>query len=67
VKRDYYEVLGVERGADEAEVKKAFRKLARQLHPDANPDDPHAEEHFKELAEAYEVLSDADRRRTYDQ
>jgi molecular chaperone DnaJ len=67
VKRDYYEVLGVERGADETEVKKAFRKLARQLHPDANPDDPHAEEHFKELAEAYEVLSDADRRRTYDQ
>src|ERR671921_2436259 len=66
-KRDYYEVLGVERGASETEIKKAFRRLARQLHPDANPDDPDAEEHFKELAEAYEVLSDAERRRTYDQ
>jgi molecular chaperone DnaJ len=67
VKRDYYEVLGVSRDADESEIKKSFRKLARQLHPDANPDDPEAEEHFKELAEAYEVLSDGDRRRTYDQ
>jgi molecular chaperone DnaJ len=67
VKRDYYEVLGVARDADEAEIKKRFRQLARQLHPDANPDDPNAEEHFKELAEAYEVLGDADRRRTYDQ
>src|SRR3954447_4230815 len=66
-KRDYYVVLGVERGASEAEIKKAFRKLARQLHPDANPDDPEAEERFKELAEAYEVLSDDDRRRLYDQ
>src|SRR3954453_16149290 len=67
MKRDYYEVLGVARGADESEIKKAFRRLARQLHPDQNPDDPEAEERFKELAEAYEVLSDADRRRTYDQ
>jgi molecular chaperone DnaJ len=65
--RDYYEVLGVARQADESEIKKAFRKLARQLHPDANPDDPEAEERFKELAEAYEVLSDGDRRRLYDQ
>ena len=65
--RDYYEVLGVARDASESEIKKAFRKLARQFHPDANPDDPEAEERFKELAEAYEVLSDADRRRTYDQ
>ena len=67
MKRDYYEVLGVSRDADESEIKKTFRRLARQYHPDANPDDPEAEERFKELAEAYEVLSDADRRRTYDQ
>src|SRR3712207_3056442 len=64
--RDYYEVLGVGRHADEAEIKKAFRRLARALHPDANPDDPTAEERFKEAAEAYEVLSDAERRRMYD-
>jgi len=66
-KRDYYEVLGLPRGASEAEIKKAFRGLARQLHPDANPDDPSAEDRFKELAEAYEVLSDSDRRGLYDQ
>jgi len=64
--RDYYEVLGVGRHADEAEIKKAFRRLARALHPDANPDDPAAEEKFKEAAEAYEVLSDGERRRLYD-
>ena len=64
--RDYYEVLGLERGADDAETKKAFRRLARELHPDVNTDDPAAEEKFKEAAEAYEVLSDAERRRTYD-
>lgn len=64
--RDYYEVLGVGRGADEKEVKKAFRRLARELHPDVNGHDPEAEEKFKEAAEAYEVLSDAERRRTYD-
>jgi molecular chaperone DnaJ len=64
--RDYYEVLGVERGASEAEVKKAFRVVARELHPDVNKHDPQAEEKFKEAAEAYEVLSDPDRRRTYD-
>jgi molecular chaperone DnaJ len=65
-KRDYYEVLGVEPGADEAEVKKAFRKLARELHPDVNPDDAGAVERFREVAEAYEVLSDADTRARYD-
>lgn len=64
--RDYYEVLGVDRGAGEVEVKKAFRRLARELHPDVNAHDPDAEERFKEAAEAYEVLSDAERRATYD-
>jgi molecular chaperone DnaJ len=64
--RDYYEVLGVGRAADETEIKKAFRRLARELHPDTNTADPRAEEKFKEAAEAYEVLSDADRRRQYD-
>src|SRR5215208_4707113 len=64
--RDYYEVLGVDRGADEATVKKSFRRLARELHPDVNAHDPEAEEKFKEAAEAYEVLSDAERRRMYD-
>jgi molecular chaperone DnaJ len=65
-KRDYYDVLGVAREADDAEIKKAFRRLARELHPDVNTDDPAAEEKFKEAAEAYEVLSDSDRRATYD-
>jgi len=63
--RDYYEVLGVSREASETEVKKAFRRLARELHPDVNQE-PDAEERFKEAAEAYEVLSDGERRRTYD-
>jgi molecular chaperone DnaJ len=66
VKRDYYEILGLDRGASDGEVKKAFRRLARGLHPDVNRHDPEAEEKFKEAAEAYEVLSDSDRRRTYD-
>jgi molecular chaperone DnaJ len=64
--RDYYEVLGVGRDADEAAVKKAFRRLARELHPDVNAHDPDAEAKFKEAAEAYEVLSDSERRRMYD-
>jgi molecular chaperone DnaJ len=64
--RDYYEVLGVDRGADEREIKKAFRVLARELHPDVNRHDPEAEEKFKQAAEAYEVLSDPERRATYD-
>jgi molecular chaperone DnaJ len=66
VKRDAYEVLGVARTADDAEVKRAFRKLARELHPDVNNHDPQAEEKFKEAAEAYEILSDAERRQIYD-
>src|SRR5690606_42032546 len=66
-KRDYYEVLGVGRGADDRELKKAFRKLALQYHPDRNPDDPEAEEKFKEASEAYDVLSDAEKRALYDQ
>jgi molecular chaperone DnaJ len=64
--RDYYEVLGVTREADDAEIKKAFRRLARELHPDVNSHDPDAESKFKEAAEAYEVLSDSNRRATYD-
>src|SRR5437764_2996698 len=64
--RDYYEVLGVARDAGDNEIKKAFRRLARELHPDVNSDDPDAEAKFKEAAEAYEVLSDTDRRATYD-
>lgn len=65
-KRDYYEVLGVERGASEEEIKKSYRKLAMQYHPDRNPGDHVAEEKFKEAAEAYEVLRDADKRARYD-
>ncbi len=64
--RDPYQVLGVERTASEQEVKKAFRQLARELHPDVNDHDPDAEEKFKEAAEAYEILSDAERRATFD-
>jgi molecular chaperone DnaJ len=64
--RDYYEVLGVSRDADDATIKKAFRRLARELHPDVNKNDPQTEDKFKEAAEAYEVLSDPDRRATYD-
>ncbi|WP_397378901.1 molecular chaperone DnaJ [Pseudomonas sp.] len=66
-KRDFYEVLGVERGASEAELKKAYRRLAMKYHPDRNPDDKASEEKFKEANEAYEVLSDAAKRSAYDQ
>ena len=66
-KRDYYEVLGVEKNASEAEIKKAYRKLAMKYHPDQNPGDKTAEEKFKEVNEAYEVLSDADKKARYDQ
>ncbi|HCM15899.1 MAG TPA: molecular chaperone DnaJ, partial [Candidatus Cloacimonas sp.] len=61
-KRDYYEVLGVDKNADEASIKKAYRKLAMQYHPDKNPDNKAAEEKFKEASEAYEVLSDKEKR-----
>ncbi|GIM47357.1 chaperone protein DnaJ [Collibacillus ludicampi] len=66
-KRDYYEVLGVSRTASTDEIKKAYRKLARKYHPDVNKDDPQAEEKFKEITEAYEVLSDNEKRARYDQ
>src|SRR5206468_7016798 len=65
-KRDYYEVLGIARNATGEEVKRAYRKLAVKFHPDKNPDDPKAEEKFKELGEAYDVLMDADKRAAYD-
>ncbi|MCK9505187.1 MAG: molecular chaperone DnaJ [Porticoccaceae bacterium] len=66
-KRDYYEVLGVERGASEADIKKAYRRVAMKHHPDRNPDDASAEEKFKEASEAYEILSDKQKRAAYDQ
>ena len=66
-KRDYYEVLGISKSADEKEIKSAFRKLAKQYHPDLNPDDKEAEAKFKEVNEAYEVLSDPDKKAKYDQ
>ena len=66
-KRDYYEVLGVEKTASVEEIKKAYRKKAIQYHPDKNPGDKQAEENFKEAAEAYDVLSDPQKRQRYDQ
>src|SRR3954464_14043866 len=66
-KRDYYEVLGVNRDASEDDIKKAYRKLAMKHHPDRNPDNPKSEDHFKEAKEAYEILSDEQKRAAYDQ
>lgn len=65
-KRDYYEVIGVSKSASQEEIKKAYRKVAMQYHPDRNPGDKAAEEKFKEAAEAYEILSDTDKRAQYD-
>ncbi|HLB40352.1 MAG TPA: DnaJ domain-containing protein, partial [Candidatus Babeliales bacterium] len=66
-KRDFYDILGVKKTASEAEIKAAYRKLAMQYHPDRNPGDKAAEEKFKEAAQAYEVLSDKEKRQKYDQ
>src|SRR4051794_7662375 len=65
--RDYYEVLGIARDASQDEVRKAYRKLARKYHPDVNPNDATAEDKFKSISEAYEVLSDPEKRKRYDQ
>ena len=65
-KRDYYEVLGVDKSASDADIKKAYRSLAKKYHPDMNPGDKEAEQKFKEVNEAYAVLSDADKRKKYD-
>ena len=66
-KKDYYEVLGLSRQASDEEIKKSFKKLAMKYHPDRNPDNPKAEDNFKEAKEAYEVLSDPNKRSAYDQ
>ena len=66
-KKDYYDVLGIGRSADEKEIKRAYRKLAKKYHPDTNPGDKQAEQKFKEVTEAYNVLSDAEKKKLYDQ
>lgn len=65
-KKDYYEVLGVQKGADASAIKKAYRKLAKKYHPDTNAGNPQAEQKFKEVTEAYTVLSDPEKRKLYD-
>src|SRR6202167_6551522 len=65
--QDYYQTLGVERGASEDDIRKAYRKLARKHHPDLNPGDKSAEEHFKKVQEAYDILSDPKKKQMYDQ
>ena len=67
LKRDYYEVLGVNKNADAATIKKAYRKLAKKYHPDMNPGDKTAEQKFKEATDAYNILSDPEKRKLYDQ
>src|SRR5437867_1944546 len=67
IEKDYYKALGVAKDASAAEIKKVYRKLARELHPDKNPGDPKAEARFKEVSEAYDVLSDAAKRKEYDE
>ncbi|MEL0153122.1 MAG: DnaJ domain-containing protein, partial [Halieaceae bacterium] len=66
-KRDYYEVLGVDKSSSAQDIKKAYRRVAMKYHPDRNPDDENADEKFKEASEAYEILSDAEKRQAYDQ